>query len=338
MVKTNTETQYRNETEAATEETPWLPDPEMALHSPTPDGILLAVYRMVPPAGKAPCGVVQIAHGMVEHMGRYALLARFLAERGWIVAGNDHRGHGRTAKDPAQIGDFGGPGGFERMVEDCHALTLELRRRYPGLPLIFLGHSMGSFVAQRLVERYGESVDGLILSGSNGRNGLAGLGQVLARFLCRVQGAQHRSRVLNQLAFGAYNKAFAPVRTPFDWLSRDPEEVDHYMADPYCGQICTTDFYVELMGGIKRIAQVGEVAKVPKTMPIFIFSGEQDPVGEMGKGVERLADAYRAQGIADVNLKLYPEGRHESLHEINQDQVMADILAFVETVRQNAVS
>lgn len=287
------------------------------------------VRAWLPASGTDVRAVLQIAHGMCETGARYAELAEVLTARGYAVYVNDHRGHGVTAGELSRLGDPG-DNGIEGMIEDMLLLAAELRKRHPGIPHILMGHSMGSFLTQKVMCTHGDRFDGYILSGSNGPRRMLGLAEKLAAAQSRLQGDEHRSLLLNALVFGPYNRGFGPIRTPFDWLSRDEAEVDLYIQDPYCGQVCSARFFREFFRLLRQIHRPKLLQGLPKEKPVYIFSGEEDPVGLRGKGVRSLIELYQLHGITDLEFRLYPGGRHEMLHEINKQEVAADVLDWLE--------
>ncbi|MGW8823866.1 alpha/beta hydrolase [Paenibacillus lautus] len=291
-------------------------------------GMHVFVYEWLPGPDDPIRAIVQIAHGMCETGKRYQELAELLTEHGYAVYCNDHRGHGLTA-GLTHLGDAG-EGGFEGMIEDQLLLASELKKRHASVPHYLMGHSMGSFLTQKIICSDGELFDGFILSGTNGPQGLLTFGMSLAAAQMRLQGNTHRSLMLNALVFGPYNKGFGPIRTPFDWLSRDEAEVDKYINDPYCGKVCTARFFRDFFKLLSQIHQPQLMKCLPKDKPVYIFSGEDDPVGHRGKGVRRLIELYRKHGVQDLEYRLYPGGRHEMLHETNRAEVAADVLDWLE--------
>lgn len=286
-------------------------------------GLDIFVYKWIP-AGEIK-GAVQIAHGMSETAARYERLAEKLTGQGYIVYANDHRGHGKTAGNPEKVGHLGDDG-FNDMVRNMKQLQEIIEKENPGLPVFILGHSMGSFLLQRYICLYGDRLKGALFSGSNGKQGLLlHIGRFIAWLEVLFKGRGFRSKRLDKLSFGGFNKPFKPNRTAFDWLSRDEAEVDKYVNDPFCGQVFTAGFFYDLTGGLKMIEKKKEIRKVSKELPIYIFSGDRDPVGNFGKGVMRLVNSYRDLGITDVQYRLYEGGRHEMLNETNRDQVMEDV-------------
>jgi alpha-beta hydrolase superfamily lysophospholipase len=292
------------------------------------EGTPIFVYHWLPDPGAAVKAVVQISHGMAETAQRYERLAEALTEHGFIVYANDHIGHGRTAGTPEKVGIFPKQS-FNKMVEHMVELTDYIRGQHHGLPVCIFGHSMGSFLTQQYMYRYPHKANAVILSGSNGKaDPLLGVGISFATWIARLRGADFRSELINGLTFGAYNKAFAPNRSTFDWLSRDTEEVDKYIADPYCGALFSAGFYRDFFIGLKDIGRHENKRKIPKDLPIYIFSGDQDPVGGSGKGVLELVRQYKELGLI-VSSKLYPGGRHEMLNETNREEVTRDLLAWI---------
>lgn len=276
-------------------------------------------------------GIVQIAHGMAEAAHRYKRFAEKLVKEGYIVYANDHRGHGKTAPSLDEIG-YIGPDGYNRMVQDMKEFTDLIRdRENKDLPLFLFGHSMGSFLAQRYISHYGDNIQGVILSGTSGDQGFVlNIGISIAKREVAKKGPKARSPRLNNLSFGSYNKKFEPSRTEFDWLTRNEKEVDKYIKDPYCGGIFTTSFYYDFFKGLKENFEKSNLENIPKNLPIYIFAGDKDPVGNMGKGVLKLVKCYQRLGIKDLEYKLYKDGRHEMLNEINRDEVMEDVINWLD--------
>lgn len=292
------------------------------------DGIPLHTNRWLPDG--SPKAVVQIAHGMAEHSARYARLGEALTAAGYAVYASDHRGHGATAST-ADHGYFGDTDGWDTVVEDVRAVTRFAQEEHPGLPVFLLGHSMGSFLARAYVIEDSRDLAGLVLSGTAGDPGplgKAGLG--VARAESRLRGRRHVSALLDKLTFGQYNAAFKPNRTDFDWLSRDDAEVDRYVADPLCGQTFTSGFFADLLAGLAGINDRRRVARVRRDLPILLVAGDQDPVGDKGKGVRAVREQYASVGVADVTCTLYPGARHEIFNETNRDAVTADVIAWLD--------
>ncbi|MBK5240434.1 alpha/beta hydrolase [Clostridium sp.] len=287
------------------------------------------VYRWLPNVEVQVKGIVQIAHGMAETAARYQGFARALTNDGFIVYANDHRGHGKTAGTIEKLGELG-KDGFNSMVENMHGLNKIIKEENPNLPILLFGHSMGSFLTQRYICLYGSELKGAILSGSCGKQGvIIDIARLIAKGEIRKIGRSGKSNKLDKLSFGSYNNSFKPNRTAFDWLSRDNKEVDKYINDPFCGTVFTAGFFYDFLGGIKSIADNTQITKVPKGLPIYIISGEKDPVGKNGKGVLKLFNTYKEHGIVDLTYKLYKDGRHEILNEINKEEVILDIIKWL---------
>ena len=295
------------------------------------DGAGLFVYSWLPdrPAKAA----VQIAHGLAEHAGRYARLAEALTAADYAVYAGDHRGHGRTAAAPADLGFFAERQGWRRCIDDLAALHRRIAADHPGRPIVLLGHSMGSFMAQQVISERGDELAGAVLSGSGGKpSALAAVGRLIARIERLRLGPRGRSALINAMTFGAFNKAFAPARTPFDWLSRDPAEVDKYIADPFCGFPATAQLWIDMLDALGDITSARRQARIPKRLPVYVISGSRDPVGADTKSVEQLLAAYRAAGLERVTHRFYPEARHELFNEVNRDEVTRDLIAWMDGV------
>ncbi len=278
-----------------------------------------------------PIGVVQICHGIAEHIQRYDDFAKYLAEHGFVVAGNDHLGHGKSVSKAEDLGYFGENGGWELVVGDIRKLYERLREQYRSLPIFIFGHSMGSFLTRTYLIRYHDGPDGAIISGTGQQGGLLlGFGLTYANGSIRHHDTKHISKRLNALAFMGYNSRIKPVRTPFDWLSRDTAQVDKYVADPLCGFDSSSGVFRDMLTGVKYISSPKNLERMNKDLPVYFISGDGDPVGEYGKGVLRAYNGFLKAGLADVTLKLYHGGRHESLNEINKDEVYADVLAWLQ--------
>ncbi|WP_083180104.1 alpha/beta hydrolase [Paenibacillus yonginensis] len=274
-------------------------------------------------------GIVQIVHGMAETGRRYEETAAELVRHGYLVYAADLRGHGRTADQYEGLG-YAGKDGHNGMVKDILLLREEIGKRHPGLPVFLLGHSMGSFLVQKVMYTGPERYNAFLLTGSCGRQPFLSFGEKLAAMQCRLQGERKPSLLLNALVFGPYNRQFKPVRTPFDWLSRDTAEVDRFVADPYCGELCSAGFFCDFFRLLREIHRPEHMARIPVDKPVFLFSGAEDPVGHNGKGVERLAADYNRLGLRHVDLKLYPGARHELFHEFNKEEVIRDVLQWLD--------
>jgi alpha-beta hydrolase superfamily lysophospholipase len=291
------------------------------------DGVAIFVYKWLPD-GRGPKAVVQVSHGMQEHAGRYAQLAELLTNNGFAVFANDHRGHGKTALGLDKLGQLG-PGGWESAVRDLKQLTDTIKRELPGVPVFLLGHSWGSFLTQNYIEKWGNGLQGALLSGTHGKDPLVKLGVMLGEWDVKRRGPVAPGAILEKLSVGGLNKKFEPARTPKDWLNRDPVEVDKYIADPYCGKPFPNGFFLELAKLLENTWSKPNEAQIPRELPIYLFSGTMDPVGKFTKTVQALANRYKQYGIKDVTSRFYEGARHEPLHETNRVEVMNDILAWL---------
>lgn len=296
---------------------------------PSSDGIHQVYAARWAPEGQ-PRAVVQIVHGISEYVERYDRFARFLAGEGFLVCGEDHLGHGKTAQDGV-FGWFAHEDGWDKVLADTHRLTQLTREEYPGLPYFLFGHSMGSFLTRNYLIEFPGQVDGAILSGTGQEPAPAvALGKALASLLKKAGKGKAVSPLITALSLGAYNRNFTPNRTPVDWISRDIQVQDAYLADPFCVFQPSAGMFRDMMVGLSRIGKPSNLARMDKDTPVFFLSGDADPVGQMGKGVEKVYAMFRAAGCKDVSLRLYREGRHEMLNEINYEQVHQDVLSWLE--------
>ena len=274
--------------------------------------------------------VIQIVHGIAEHIGRYEEIARFLSGYGFLVCGEDHLGHGRTAEG-GNYGFFAPADGWDLVVRDIRRLRELEGEKYPTLPYFLLGHSMGSFLTRTYLIAYPGTLDGAILSGTGQEPApLVALGRALSALECRRLGPQGVSPLVDTLSLGAYNRRFRPNRTSADWISRDPAAVDAYLADPLCRSKPTVSMFRDMMEGLQFIAVRDNLRKMDPSTPVLLLSGDRDPVGGMGRGVRKVQNMFLDAGCTDVTLKLYPGGRHEMFHEVNQQEVFQDLLAWLE--------
>jgi alpha-beta hydrolase superfamily lysophospholipase len=275
-------------------------------------------------------GVVHIVHGLSEYTERYDRFARFLSAQGFIVCGSDHLGHGKTASDKV-FGWFAEQDGWHKVLSDVRTMHHLTKEKHPNLPYFFFGHSMGSFLTRQYLIDYPGEVDGAVISGTGQESlTLIVLGRMLARFLtCMGQGRKVNPLTV-ALSIGAYNKQFKPNRTNVDWISRDEAVQDAYLADPFCRFLPTTGMFADMIGGMHYIGLPKNVARVDKSCPLFLLSGDKDPVGGQGKGVRKTRDLYLRAGCTDVSCKLYPDGRHEMLNELNYEEVHQDVLQWLE--------
>ena len=283
------------------------------------------------PEDVTPVAVLQIVHGVAEYVGRYDDFARFLNRRGIIVVGHDHLGHGLSLPEGGTPVYFGDGNTWNTPVDDIYVLHTKLKEQYPHLPLLLMGHSMGSFLSRTYLIRYPGTVKAAILMGTGWQSAAALTGGLAMAGMLKRRNAAATNDTVTELAFGAYNKTFKPNRTDYDWLSADEENVDAYMADPLCGQDATVGLFYEMLNGIRFNQRRGNLERMDKTMPILLISGEDDPVGGMGAGVRQTYAEFKRTGITDCTLKLYPGLRHELLNEkAHRDEVYQDIWSWME--------
>ena len=294
------------------------------------DGSHVFARVWLPEPDQKTLAVVQIAHGMAEHSLRYDWFAEKLTAEGFAVYANDHRGHGETARTEDRLGHFGDVNGWDQVVDDMKSLNRKICETHENLPVFLFGHSMGSFLSRDYIAEHGSGLKGVILSGTAGDPGILGrIGLMIAKTQALLSGTKKPSPLMDKLSFGAYTKPFSPIRTPFDWLSRDCDQVDSYIKDPYCGYICSAQFYADIISGIIKINSMAHIERTPKNLPVFLFAGSMDPVGNFGKGVEATHDAFKKTGLRDLHIKLYEDGRHEMLNEINRDEVASDVITWI---------
>ncbi|MBR1864503.1 MAG: lysophospholipase [Ruminococcus sp.] len=298
-------------------------------------------YEPIGPADRVR-GVVQIAHGMDEYFGRYHNFCVYLTELGFAVCGNDHLGHGLTAvpegsgnvPEDNDLGYTAGKLGWQKQVADMHTLTGIAKTKYPGIPYFLFGHSMGSFLSRAYIEKYGCELSGAIISGTG--SGLGAEPQLLMILdgLEKIHGDRYRLDLMSKLFFGkkgVYNKKIKDCRTKYDWLSRDPDLVDAYAADPFCTFNFTVNGYRNLVEVMFFVNRDKAFEKYPKDLPTYLISGSADPVGNYGKGVLKVYNKLRLYDC-DVEMKIYNGARHELTNEINKGEVYSDVTDFLFSV------
>ncbi len=277
---------------------------------------------------KAGASLVHICHGMAEFAGRYQAIAELLVAAGYHVIAHDHRGHGQ---DSAHLGHYADSDGWQKVVDDIGTVhEFALKTLGAGTPIILLGHSMGSFIAQQYAIEHGKRLKALVLSGSNlPQVGLMRSARFIAKFEAWRQGPKGKSKFIDKLSFGSFNKAFSPSRTDFDWLSRDNEIVDAYVASPLCGFLCSNQLWLDMLGGLIALGQADAFKAIPSDLPIYLLSGELDPVSARTNGVDKLAERMQACGLSEVSCNLYDEGRHEILNETNREEVLSHLTKWL---------
>ena len=282
------------------------------------------------PKNRSSVGVVQIAHGMIDHIGRYRELADYLTGEGFVVAGNHHLGHGKTAATPDDFGFFASRGGADLVIEDMHSMNRYLRDTYPTLPLILFGHSMGSFLSRLYVVKYPHTVRGIVIHGTAGPNGAVGAGKLVAKLIAAVKGERHRSDLLAGLSVGAYSKCFK-ADGRWGWLSRDKGIIADRENDPYTFNF-TASAYYDLFTMLADSNCKGWYKNFPKFMPTLIMSGDADPVGAFGKGPRYVYKNLLLSGATDVSVRMYEGARHELFKETNREEMFSDLTAWLLSV------
>lgn len=280
--------------------------------------------------------VLQICHGMMEYIRRYDEFAEFLCEHGYYVVGNDHLGHGKSIQSKSEYGFFNEKYGNACVLGDIHTLRQRTAKKYPDVPYFMLGHSMGSSLLRQYIQMYGNGLSGAVLMGVVADHKKAELlfGKRLCRMMAAVRGWHYRSRLVDKMAVGNYNKKFKPARTRADWITSDLERLEKYADDPLCSFMFTVNAYYSMFSGMISMQRKEGVYMIPKTLPVLFTSGAEDPVGNFGKGVRKVYEKYRAAGIQDVSLRLYTGDRHEILNETDREQVYQDLLEWLEEHRK----
>lgn len=283
---------------------------------------------------KNPIGILQIIHGMAEYIDRYDDFARFMVGKGFVVVGDDHLGHGDSVGENGTYGYFCKKDPATVLVRDEHRLKKLMEAKYPGVPYYILGHSMGSFIARNYLNRYGSGIQGMIVMGTgNQSKALLSASKVLVGLTGFFCGEKHVAKFINKLAFGTFNRAIEDVKTNVDWLTKDEAIVDKYIADERCGFTFTVNGFRGLFELIYRLQKPKNLVTIPKKIPVFFVSGEEDPVGDYGEGVIGAKNDLVRAGLENVSMKLYPGDRHEILNETDKDIVYQDIYEWLESIK-----
>ena len=281
--------------------------------------------------------VLQICHGMVEYIKRYDEFAQFLCEKGFYVVGNDHLGHGKSVQSKSEYGFFEKKYGNACVLGDIHTLRQRTVKKYPEMPYFMLGHSMGSSLLRQYIQMYGNGLSGVVLMGvvtDHRRSSLLFVKQ-LCRLMAAVRGWHYRSRMVDELVTGSFNKKFKPSVTRADWITSDKEHLDAYVTDPLCSFMFTVNAYYSMMVGMLGMQKKENISMIPKSLPVLFVSGAEDPVGNFGKGVRKVCEIYKSAGLRDVSLKLYEGDRHEILNETNREQVYQELYEWFEEKLSN---
>ena len=295
------------------------------------DGEIICYYKWEA-QGTKDRGIIQIAHGIGEHAGRYDHIAHRLQKEGFTIYANDHRAHGKTAEIKRLYGYYDGEDYFEDVVADMHSLTELMQSEHPHSKFILFGHSMGSLLSRKYVLRYGKEIDALILSGTaDFIKGLGHFGLARTKMVSVFRGRQRSNETLRAFFFDEFNKKFKPNRTKLDWISSDEAAVDAFEADPYRIENFSIGVFADILTNSKQLNQTSAFVNTPDELPILIFSGDEDPVGEMGKGVTKVAMNYERNGNKALTFNLYKGGRHEMLNEKNREEVEEDIITWLNT-------
>ena len=296
---------------------------------PSSDGKNTIYAEVYTPKSLAPRAIVQLAHGMIDYTARYTELANFLCSHGYIFAGNHHLGHGKSVSSKDELGYFADKGGYRYVIEDVHSMNKHLHKAYPDLPIILLGHSMGSFIARLYAAEHPSSISGLIIHGTGGPNPLVGVGKMLAGIIKSFYGPMHRSELINKMAFGTYNKKYPKEEGHNAWLTRDLARVAGRDTDEFTSFKFTVSGYIDLFTFLGSCNSKSWFKEYPKNMPTIIMSGDMDPVGNYGKGPRYVYKQLMINGADNVTLKTYEGARHELFNETNSDEVFADILNWL---------
>ena len=304
---------------------------------PSRDGVTQIHGIMWMPEGEVKA-VLQICHGMVEYIDRYDEFARFLAEQGYCVVGHDHLGHGKSIQSEEYYGHFHETKGNQYVIGDIHRLRQMAMKKYPEVPYFMLGHSMGSYLLRQYLTMYGNGLAGAIIMGT-GYMGpvILGAGKCVCRAIAAVKGWKYRSALINNIGFGGFNRKFEPCDSPNTWVTSDEAIRSKYENDPLCGFTFTVNGYYQMFTGMQVLTKRKNMEKVPKDLPVFFVSGEDDPVGNFGKSVRKICRKYIDSGMKDVSIKLYPGDRHEILNETDRQQVYEDLYRWMEKKRKESL-
>lgn len=283
-----------------------------------------------------PRAILQIAHGMAEYVMRYRDFAEYMTKHGFVVVGNDHLGHGQTSGTQYPDGYFGPSDGCKHVLMDLHTMNTLAHERYPGLPLVLFGHSMGSFFARWFVQTWPDAVTAAVYCGTAGANPAAPLALYLTELIATLWGPMHRSKLCYKLAFGKYNERFPDAASSNAWLSVEPENVAKYDADPKCGFMFTVTAFQEMLRVMTYVNRKEWFETVSKKIPVLITAGMEDPVGNYGAGPQEVADRLQAVGVRNVTVKLYDGMRHEILNETDRKQVYTDVLMWCRAAIRSA--
>ena len=280
-------------------------------------------------------GILQISHGMIEYVERYEKFAEFMTEQGFMVVGNDHLGHGKSVKSQELWGYFADKGGSDIVVKDLDRLRRMIQKEHPGTPYFMLGHSMGSFLLRKYLAKYGCGLQGAVIMGTGNQPVVAAVaGKEICRVLALFRGWHYRSKLVDKMAFATYNQRFQRENRPNAWLTKDREIVEAYNREPRCTFHFTLNGFYNLFDTIHYISRPAKINAIPRSLPLLLVAGEDDPVGNYGAGVRAVYERYKKAGITDITCRLYPTDRHEILNEVDREQVYADIYEWIQARMQ----
>lgn len=280
--------------------------------------------------------VLQLSHGMVEYIKRYDEFAEFMCSHGYYVVGNDHLGHGKSVQSKSEYGFFNEKYGNACVIGDMHTLRQRTMKKYPDVPYFMLGHSMGSSLLRQYVQMYGNGLAGAMFIGvvADQQRATLQFGRRLCRTLAMFRGCHYKSKLVDRMAVGAYNRKFKNPKTRADWVTSDEEHLEKYISDPLCSFVFTVNAYYSMFTGMLIMEKKESIYMIPKQLPILFAAGAEDPVGGFGKGVRKVYEKYKAAGIQDIGLRLYAGDRHELLNETDREQVYEDLLEWMEERRK----
>ncbi len=295
------------------------------------DGIDLHCYKWVPDEYVRVRGVFHLVHGSLEHVYRYIHFVTRLVSEGYIVYGSDLRGHGKTAAEDESFFYFSdNNNGWKYAVDDINIITDLIKQENPQLPVFIFGHSMGSFLVREFMTSHGDNINGVFISGTGiGKPVLQRMVLFISRIMMLFRGKKYRSPFLHHLVYGTLDNLVKGHEIKGDFISRDKKEVEKYQNDPYCTQTCTIDYVHEMISAVSRVNKPGEIRKNHKEIPVYFLSGGEDPVGDKGKGIEKLHRHFKKAGVNDISVNIYPEARHELLNEYNREEVMDDMVTWI---------
>lgn len=300
---------------------------------PSSDGVSTIYAEIYAPREKAPKGIVQLAHGMIDYVGRYKNLIDALSAEGYIFAGHHHLGHGKSAKSTEDFGYFADKDGVKCLIADMLSMNEYLHKTFPALPITVMGHSMGSFITRLYINEHPETVSGAVIHGTSGPNPLLPFGISLARLIRLFRGGRHRSKLITGLAFGSYNSKFPKEEGSSAWLTREAAQVADRNTDGFTQFIFTSSAYIDLFSMIRDCNRKGWFENYPKKLPTLVISGDADPVGNYGRGVRYVYEKLRLNGSENIDLKMYAGARHELFNETNRDEVFRDIISWLDRIK-----